>query len=298
MELFMRNLDPAFAAHLASGATTLARCWKLTRRDGAILGFTDHDQDLTIGGTTYLARTGLDAAETTAELGFAIGGGEVAGALISASLLEADILAGLYDNAAVEIWLVNWSDVTQKLLLDAGVVGEVKRTEHAFTAELRSLASVLDESVGRLYRKSCSADLGDGRCGVSLAAVTTSGTVSSAVGRGSFASDVLGDYPDGYFTGGLVTFTSGANSGLSVEIRLHYAPGGPGGVDLWVSAAYPIAVGDAFSISAGCDKSYATCNAKFANGANFRGFPTMPGNDHIAKGVTNTEPLDGGSLFA
>ena len=35
-----------FQAHLATGLTTLARCWRVVRTDGETLGFTDHDLDL------------------------------------------------------------------------------------------------------------------------------------------------------------------------------------------------------------------------------------------------------------
>jgi hypothetical protein len=58
----MKILDPAFATHLASGATTLAWCWRLVRRDNVSLGFTDHDRDLVFGGTTYEAATGFTAS--------------------------------------------------------------------------------------------------------------------------------------------------------------------------------------------------------------------------------------------
>ena len=91
----MRDLPPDLAAHLAGGATTLCHCWALTRRDGLRLGFTDHDRDLTFGGLTHAAGTGLEAAEASAELGFAIAGGEVAGALSAMGLTEADIAGGL-----------------------------------------------------------------------------------------------------------------------------------------------------------------------------------------------------------
>src|SRR4051794_2285938 len=92
----MRTLPPGLAAHLERGATTLCRCWKLARRDGAVAGFTDHDRDLVFDGVTFAARTALEAAEVTAELGFAVGGGEVSGALISAGIGEDDLAAGLH----------------------------------------------------------------------------------------------------------------------------------------------------------------------------------------------------------
>ena len=98
--------QPGLAAHLERGATTLCHCWKLLRRDGAAFGFTDHDRDLAFAGTTFAARTGLEAAEATAELGFAVGGGEVSGALVSAGITEDDLAAGLFDDASVETWLV------------------------------------------------------------------------------------------------------------------------------------------------------------------------------------------------
>ena len=43
----------------------------------------------------------------------------------------------------------------------------------------------------------------------------------------------------------------------------------------------PIATGDAFTVTAGCDKRFATCRARFANAENFRGFPHIPGNDFV-----------------
>src|SRR3954470_21603633 len=133
----MRTLPPGLAAHLERGATTLCRCWKLARRDGAVAGFTDHDRDLVFDGVTFAARSGLEAAEASAELGFAVGGGEVSGALVSAGIGEDDLAAGLYDDARVETWLVNWTDPEQRLLLDAGFIGEIRRADGAFVAEVR-----------------------------------------------------------------------------------------------------------------------------------------------------------------
>ena len=126
----MRDIPADLAARLAGGATTLCHCWSLTRRDGLALGFTDHDRDLAFGGLTYAARTGLEAAEASAELGFAIGGGEVAGALSAEGLSEDDLVRGLYDDARITLWLVNWAAPSQRLLLEAGFVGEVRRSEH------------------------------------------------------------------------------------------------------------------------------------------------------------------------
>ena len=89
----MRSLPPGLAAHLGGGVTTLCRCWRLTRRDGLVQGFTDHDRDLAFEGTEFRAGAGLDAAEAATELGFAVGGGEVSGALVSAGITDVDAVA-------------------------------------------------------------------------------------------------------------------------------------------------------------------------------------------------------------
>ncbi len=63
LPLPMKSLPPALQAHLDTGATTLGWCWRLTRRDGTMLGFTDHDRDLAFDATTFAAATGFTATE-------------------------------------------------------------------------------------------------------------------------------------------------------------------------------------------------------------------------------------------
>lgn len=292
----MRDVPSGLAAHIETAATTLCHCWSLTRRDGLVLGFTDHDRRLSFDGIDFAATTGLEAAESAAELGFAIGGGEVAGAFAAFGLNEADLARGLYDDARVRVWLVNWADPGQRVLLEEGFVGEIKRGEASFIAELRSFAKAFDEERGRLYMRSCSADLGDARCGVALAAAEAH--VADGDGRLSLSAGGMGSYPGGHFTGGRFVFTSGANAGFATEVKRHAREGVQALFQLWQAAPAPITPGDGFRVTPGCDKSFETCRAKFANGANFRGFPHMPTNDFIIGGVRPGEgALDGGSLF-
>lgn len=292
----MREIPAGLAAHLQQDATTLCRCWSLTRRDGEILGFTDHDRSLAFDDVAFAAVTGLEAAETASELGFAIGGGEVAGAFAVTGLNETDLARGLYDDARLSVWLVNWADPEQRILLETGFVGEVRRGEAGFTAEVRGIAKAFDEERGRLYLRACAADLGDARCGVTL--VPVEGEVASSDGRIGLTADGFDSYPDGHFTGGRLLFTAGGNVGFATEIKRHAARDGEVALQLWQAAPQPIEPGDAFSVTPGCDKSFATCRVKFANGANFRGFPHIPGNDFIIGGVRPGDGLlDGGSLF-
>lgn len=290
----MRDLPPAFAAHLAGGVTTLCRCWSLRRRDGTALGFTDHDRDLTFAGLVHEARTGLEAAEASAEAGFAVSGGDVAGALTSLGLTEADIAGGLYDGASVETWLVDWTDPRTRLLLDIGTIGEIRREGDAFVAELRGVAARLDAEVGRRYRATCCAELGDARCRVDLAAWRASGRVLAVPEPAALRIALDGSFAEGLFTGGGLAWTGGANAGIAADLRLQAGDL----VELWERPPRPVAPGDTFTLTAGCDKRLATCRDRFANAVNFQGFPHMPGNDAVFRAVPGSAPvLDGGSYF-
>lgn len=300
----MRAIPPALAARLGQGATTLCRCWALRRRDGLVLGFTDHDRDLTLSGVTYAARTGLEAAEASAELGFAVGGGEVAGALTSAGITEADVAAGLYDGAGVETWLVDWAEPEARLLLDVATLGEIRRIGTAFVAELRGLMHRLDVTVGRSFRAACDAELGDARCGVALSdpRFRTTGTVRSVPEPGrlavTLAADFAADFAAGWFSGGRLAWDGGANAGGAADLRAHRRDGEAVILDLWERPPRAVAPGDAFTLTAGCDKSLAACRDKFANTLNFQGFPHMPGNDFVLRAAPEAGiRLDGSSLF-
>jgi uncharacterized phage protein (TIGR02218 family) len=295
----MRSIPSALQAKLDGGVTTLCRCWIVTRRDGVVLGFTDHDEDLVVDGVTCRAATGLTGSEATAQLGLAVQGSEVSGALADQSLTEADLAAGRYDAAAVTVHVVDWSEPSLTVLLARGVLGEVRRQGSAFTAELRSLTHRLAEDSGRLYTATCSADLGDARCTIdlTLAAFRGTGTVAALAGTAILRVSGLDAFADGAFTQGKLSFTSGADSGLAVEVKTHRVDSEGVTIELWQQMPEPIAAGDTFVVTAGCDKRFATCRDRFANGVNFRGFPQIPGNDFVVSHANPGEPgHDGRSL--
>jgi uncharacterized phage protein (TIGR02218 family) len=295
----LRTIPPALAAELASGATTLSRCWKAIRRDGIILGFTDHDRDLTFGAVTFRARSGLEASEAEASLGLAVTGGEIAGALMADAIREIDIAAGLWDFATVETWLVDWRDVTRRLLLDTGHIGEIRREGERFTAEVRSLAHIFDQAQGRRYEAQCDATLGDSRCGLDMAQPSRRTTVSivAVVGPASFGFVSQSTFPVGAFTGGTVATTAGASTDWNAPVMGHIRIGGQDQITLWTPAPSTLAVGQQLLLTVGCDKHFATCRDRFGNAARFQGFPHIPGNDFAMSYARQGEAgLDGGAL--
>lgn len=296
----MRHLSAEFAAALEAEATTFCHCWRLVRRDGAAMGFTDHDRDISFGGVIYKAASGLDAAQAEYSLGFSIGGGDVQGALIDSGLNDRDLDAGLYDDANVEIWLVDWTDAARRVLLDVATIGEVRRSEHAFSAELRSVAHRFDQERGRQFQRGCSADLGDARCGVLLEGPqhSTPCTILAVEGAGALRVQLAKAFEPGYFARGALALLDGAEPGPRFAIQSHDRVGADERIVLWSSPVAPIEAGAQARIYAGCDKSPEACAWKFGNIVNFRGFPHMPGNDVVvaypkAGGVA----MDGGSLF-
>lgn len=290
----MKTVPASLAAGLAAGVTTLATCWRILRRDGAVLGFTDHDRPLIYDGVTHEAATGFTASEAVARADLSIGGLEVDGALTSDVLTAADIEAGLYDGATVEIDLVDWSAPAGRLRLRSGTVGEITRLDGAFRAEIRSAAHRLDETRGRLFQHRCDADLGDARCGVAL--VAHAATVVSAADRRRLVVDGLDAYADALFDRGTVTFTSGACRGRISEIKVHRVDAGAVELELWRSMSEAIAPGDTLEVGLGCDKRFETCRDRFANAEAFRGFPHIPGNDFLVASPASGGPNDGGAL--
>lgn len=281
----MKVIDAGLQAHLDSGATTLCWCWRLSRRDSVTFGFTDHDRDVIFDGTTFEAAAGFTASDIKDGVGLSVDNLEVSGALTSAALTDADLSAGRYDDAGVEIFRVNWQDPSQRLLMRSGSLGEVRRGGNAFVAEVRGLAHYLQQPKGRLYQLACDADLGDSRCTIDLdnAAYRGSGAITAVSTPRRYAVSGLAGFSHDFFSRGLVTFTSGPASGQKIEVKAHAKIAGIVTIELWAEPEGPPVEGNAFTITAGCDKRIETCRAKFANAVNFRGFPAMPGNDFVTK---------------
>lgn len=291
----MRTLDIGLAAHLAQGETTLATCWKLLRGDGLVLGFTDHDRPLSFGGTDYLPAHGLDGSEVPARLGAQVETSEVLGVLSGDAITEDDILLGRYDGAVVETWRANWSDVSQRVKLRSDAIGEITREDGIFRAELRSAQQGLNATRGRIYQGLCDAVVGDARCGVSLGAPAWRGfaTVTAIEDDHLVVVAGLGSFAEGWFEFGSALWSDGRRDGLRDGVVTHQRMGSGDVLGFGVAVGQWVVVGDTLEVTAGCDRRFATCTSKFANAANFRGFPHIPGSDFVLRHPRNGDALDG-----
>lgn len=353
----MKSAAAGIAAHLAGEAMTLATCWRVARRDGLVLRFTDHDRDLVVAGETYSAASGYRRAAIATEAGLEVGETEIAGVLDADTVTAEDLDGGLWDYAEVRIFAVNWaSPASGTIKLRRGTLGQVRRDERgAFAAELRGLAQALQQRVGETYSPYCRAELGDSRCRVPIEPATIARSATYAVGEyvrvpigsagtraddggviwrctadGTTAGSAPGFTPtpgatvtdgtvewtaeeawtvyaeldtggdgrsvivmqagyltqtrhgsDAFFTGGVVTFESGANAGVSREILAYDAASLT--ATLFGALPYPAVAGDALRIAPGCDQTGPTCRGRFGNYVNFRGEEHVPGQDALLR---------------
>jgi uncharacterized phage protein (TIGR02218 family) len=273
----MKTVSASLKQHLEQPVTTLAQCWKITRRDGTVLGFTDHDRDLVYGSVTYQARTGFTPSAIASHSDLAVDNLDIEGLLDAATITAADIEAGRYDYAEIEIFLLNYADFSQGILkLRRGWVGEVTLRGGRFVAEIRGLTQKLSQQIGEIYSPTCRAHLGDSRCGVNLTSFTATGTVTQVVSS-LVIQDNSRTEAAGVYKHGLITFTTGPNAGLSREIKDF------SNKQIVLALPFPhlVAVGHTYTISQGCDKTLKTCISRFGNAVNFRGEPHVPGLDRM-----------------
>ncbi len=294
----MKVLSPGLSDHLSGTVTTLCTCWKVVRDDGTVLGFTDHDRDVSFDSTSYEAQSGFTKTALDQSSGLSVDNGEVAGALQSDQISEDDIRADRYDNARVEIYLVNWSEPSERLLQRVATIGELTEEDGAFRAELRSLSSGLDRAFGRYFNATCDAELGDARCGFDTSAPGYSavGSVVTVSGVMEIIATDIPAFDNRWFAHGNLVWTSGANVDVSTMVTASRFDNGQSVLGLWRPMPAQIASGDTFDLTAGCDKSFVTCGGKFSNRINFQGFPHMPGEDTVFAYPASGDIHDGSPL--
>jgi uncharacterized phage protein (TIGR02218 family) len=264
---------------LSGELTTLAFCWRVERRDGICLGFTSHDRDLERGGLIYRAAPGMLPSAISQSAGFDAAALDVAGALSSDAITEADLEAGRWDRATVSLFLVDWEDPEgESVKLARGELGDVTVKAKGFEAELRGPAALLERPVAEQTSPECRAQLGDKRCRVDMAGRTRLSRVTAVLEDDLVeVAEVSGSAnAHGY---GRLRWIEGVNSGLECAILSSEGPR----LILREPPCRPPQVGDLVELIEGCDKRFATCSSRFGNSENFRGEPHLPGMDLLTR---------------
>lgn len=271
----MKTIGTALQAHLGGELTCLARLVKISRVDGVVLGLTDHDADLTFGGILYHAESSFTAEKFAQKATLESADTKVVGILDSAYLDKDDLLAGRYDHARIDIYICNWQDLSQGIVqIKCGWLGEVSLKDDSYQAVFCGLRDLLTRRVGQVYTPECRHDFCDAKCGLSVAAFQVAGSVTSVSSDLVFSDTGRTEETD-VFAYGRITWTSGANIGVSVEIATWDAVAKT--FTLWVPLSSAIQIGDTYLATMGCNKRFSVCRDRFANVARFGGFPHMAG---------------------
>lgn len=264
--------------------TSRAHTWKITRRDGHVFAFVSSDVNYIWGGLTYKACKSLNpsASDSSSSLGD-VGSMELMGLIEDDSITEADIYAGLFDDAFVEVWSVDYSGTDIPRRLSAGRIGNLSHAGARFNAEVLGTGAKLSQTpLTQTYGPGCRWLFGGPECGVDREALKVAGSVTRAKSRAGFKIDLggLGPESDRQWADGTIRFLSGPNAGLECEIK-SVDFGDETEISLWSSAGFVPEVGDTFELLPGCRRDKATCKDVYDNYDAFGGFPDLPGTDAL-----------------
>lgn len=287
----MKTLPAALTTHINGRVTTLATALKITRTDGEIFGFTTHDVADTVSGVAYSASPGLDITGIVLAANAAVGNLELTTLHDGTIFTTADVLGGVWRNAAFTIFRYNFASISDGIdtLLD-GTLGEFELKQNIVSAELRDLRQYLQQPVGSASSKTCRYRLGStdknngGLClkDISGATFTVTGTLtgvtSNQVFRDSARTEDVNWFDEGEFT-----FSNGSNNGLSAKVKSYAANGT---FTLALPMLGTVAIGNTYTAIAGCRKRLTEdCRDKFGNVLNFGGEPHRKGLNDLVKPV-------------
>ena len=287
-----RTLHASLQSKLTAGSSQLCHLVTITRADATVFRYTDLDTDITVSGDVYTASDSFAVSAITSSSNGGIQSTNCKIFFAAGGFTELDVVKGLYDNADVEFAAVDHAHPEWgKVILLTGKMSAIDGTDKGTGVfEMNGLLAIGDMKIGELYSSECRANLGDARCGIDTGLFNATGYVNFVDVPANFRNSIFWVNLvalDRVYDRGVITFTSGANNGISMEIQAqfhaHEIDFGPNSQDIFTSMPFPndIEVGDTFTVIAGCDKRPITCRTTFDNIVNFRGEPFVPGSDYI-----------------
>lgn len=279
----------SLAAYFATGKPLrIADVWTFTLASGAQIRWSGADVPITVGGRYFALGPGVTRGLLKWRVGISSDTlsctlNDIGGTVINGQPLPAFVRAGGFDGATVLLERVFFEPGAivplGALLWFVGDVEDAEGDRYEAVLQMASFTKRLEVAVPRdVYQPQCLNRVYGKYCGLSAAAWTIAGTAASSTDgyRSSFAHGIT-TKPAGWGTLGLITFTGGANLGVSRTCRAHSA------THLQALQPWPYAVapGDTFTLRAGCDQLKATCESKFSNKARFRGTPFVPASETV-----------------
>jgi len=274
--------------YLAQTSLSLAICWTVTPNFGPAVAGTSWSTSLSglpgYASIVFDSNTGIVPSKIVTSDGIHAPDIEVDILFNDQGFTEADILAGRWFGAVVELFYTNPDDLTMGQILlppSGGRIAEIISLGSMARITVRGINHSLNSQFGRLVRTECDANLGDARCGVDMVPFTHAGNLTAVTSVSVFQDSSRTETSD-YFVNGLFTFTSGPNNGMTFEIELWDAATKK--FTLRTPAPYLPAIGNTYSAKRGCRKRFQEdCVTKFNNALRFRGFPDVPGIEEVQR---------------
>ncbi len=274
----MKSASPELIALLASNEYRLADLYTITLSSGTVLRYTSADVPIVYAGNTFVA-VPIARSRTRTVIGVEVDTMDIsvhptAAMLVNGNPFLQSVYSGAFDGAIVKLeraFMAAWGNTTPGVLHQfEGSVSDTDLDGITARIKVRSLLELLNIKMPRnVYQATCCNSLYDTACGASRAAYAVNGTATG----GSILNVTSGlGQASGHFDQGVIKFNSGANAGVSRTVKSFAG----GEFALSVPLALPVASGDTFTAWPGCDKTLATCTAKFSNASKYRGFPWIP----------------------
>lgn len=264
---------------------TSATCVRIECLNGVTVRLTAYPYDLTMSnGAVYKTDYGYEPTAFAASASFSPSAMDIEGIVAVGGVTRDTLASGVFDNARVYIFKCNFlAPVEDYEEITSGFLGKTTLEDDKYRIEGMGLIDALNQSVGRAILPVCDARFGDTRCGISLASVKVTGTLTAVTSQLVIHDTARGEAAD-WFGAGTIKFTSGANAALPAFAIRSFASGGT--ITLFDALYYPPLAGDAYEMIPGCRKRREDCRDKWANIVNFQGFPDQPtSGTYLARGT-------------
>ena len=276
----MKNISENLKNSLNKNSLNIVKCYNIFLKSGEKLYFTQNSNNIIFDNNTYIPNNGIEGNIINNGINLEIENTDIKGFIDSETINHNDILSGKFDNAEIEIFLLDLN-LNEKVSIFNGYIANISYQNNIFIANIKNKTLLLEKIIGDTYSPLCRCCFCDKKCGLNKDNYTIKGVISEIINQLEFNTNTekIINKDNNYFTNGIIKMINGKNNGITTEVKKsvnNY-------IGLKFKFPFEINVGDQFEIIAGCDKEFYTCCSKFDNAINFRGEPNLPRSEKVFK---------------
>lgn len=259
-----------------------ARIGVITRLDGTVIRFAESDVAATVDGDTYNILPGLQVSAVKHTSNGETPSCQIDAVYGSGALFDSDdIDAGLFDSAAVQIYIVDRLNLSRKGLLFTGAISNITcdPINHQVTFDVKGPAANAGILMTRKRSPMCQTDLFSPLCGLDKTAYAVTSSVSLIVDAFNFRVSGL-TQADSYFNQGVGVTDNNVAFVISNWVQSTQT------ISTYLPSHRLVSAGLGLTLYPGCNLTLGTGGcAKFSNQLNFQGEPHFLGTAAAAQQV-------------